>query len=131
MSTPNPPNVSWYDQDLGCTIIRVTRRDGTYRDVLMVTWVYVVFPELTLHLKRTRTGRDEFYAAAQFEGKEIYLHRLVAEAPLAIAAMAENNTRTTVDHKNKNHTDCRVTNLRAVSRKEQRANQHRNAGATQ
>ena len=119
----NPPNIVWYDQDLDCTVIRVTRRDGVWRDVLMDTWAFVAFPELTLHLKRTRVGRDEFYAAAQFEGKLVYLHRLIAEAPLTIAALAENNIQTTVDHRNRNHCDCRVSNLRAASRKEQRANQ--------
>jgi len=132
MNKHNINNVARYDSATGTTIITVTRRDGTTHDVIMDTWVYCLFPDITLHVKPMRAGMTKFYPACYFEGKLTYLHKLLGESVLDIAALQKDNDRTTVDHRNRNSCDCRVENLRAANNKEQRANQSRHRkGETQ
>lgn len=52
------------------------------------------------------------YAASKSEGKTIYLHRLIARAP----------DSKVVDHINRNKLDCRRSNLRVVTQRENMAN---------
>lgn len=116
------PNVARHNAEDGTTIVTVFRRNGKSYDVILDTWVYCLFPEITLHMKAVRHGRDEYYAATYFEGGLKYLHQLVGEAYLKAAAAQPGNDRRTIDHKNRQHLDCRIANLRAANHSEQNLN---------
>lgn len=122
-------NAVRYDAENGTVTITVIRRNGKQYDVLMDAWFYAWFPSITLHVKPTRVGRDEYYAATYLDGKLVYLHQLVGEAYLLGAKAMKDFDRNTIDHRNRNSLDCRVRNLRAANRKEQRANQRRGQAA--
>lgn len=119
-------NAVRHDAETGIVTVTVIRNNGKAYDVLMDAWFFALYPEITIHVKATRAGRDEYYAATRIDGKLIYLHRLVGEAFLLCAATMKNNTRTTIDHKNRRHLDCTVGNLRAASMRDQASNRSSN-----
>ena len=116
-------NVISHNAEIGCTTITVTKADGSKFDVLMDSWVFSVLPTMVLHVKPMRKGyEDRQYPATYVDGKLTYLHRIVGEVPLILAAINPNNDRTTIDHLDRDPLNCQVANLRAASMREQNQN---------
>ena len=122
------PNRAYYNPHDGTTTVVVTRMDGTEHEVIVDTWIYTRYPHMSIHVKRMNPGSDKFYAACRPDigGKMQYLHRVVGAMDLLREKLVNpDSDRTTVDHLNRVSLDCSLRNIRAASRKEQRANQER------